>query len=223
MSLAPGARATRERKSALLREVFPRLEERKLFTITEVARVFGVTVQAVHHWIRVGRIRRATRLSRTGEYRIPRREFVRLLREGGRSVAGLWEAPEAHGLKVLYIDDNAQIRRLVEEIGRCSDMPFVAKTAPNVEDGIILAAQFLPDVIFLDYFFAKGRLRGDQALAFIRKAKAISKVKVVGVSMAPRIGRKMMAAGADGFLEKPFGVTEFRESILEQTARASRR
>lgn len=209
-----------EPKATLLREVFPSIEERSRFTITEVARVFGVTVQAVHHWIEVGRVRRATRVSRKGQYRIPRQEFVRLLREAGRSVPGLWELLRARRTtKVLYIDDNAQIRLLVEEIARCRGMPFVAKTAPNVEDGIILAAQFLPEVIFLDYFFAEGRLRGDQALSFIRKAKAIRKVKVVGVSMDLQIGRKLMAAGADGFLRKPFGVADFRESILEQTAR----
>jgi CheY-like chemotaxis protein len=102
-------------------------------------------------------------------------------------------------------------------------MPFVAKTAANVEDGIIVAAQFFPDVIFLDYYFAADRLRGDQALAFIRKAKAIREAKVVGVSNDPRIGKKMLAAGADGFLRKPFGLAEFGASLLEQTASAGRR
>ncbi|MFN3486165.1 MAG: response regulator [Planctomycetota bacterium] len=204
-------------------EVFPSLEDRSAFTIAEVARVFGVTVQAVHRWLHTGKLRRVTRMSERGQYQIPRQEFVRLLRESGRSVPGLWQDPQTRETKVLFIDDNAQLRRLVEEIARSPRMSFTVKTAPNFEDGIILAAQCLPDVVFLDTFFGKGRLDGDEALAFIRRAKAIQKVKVVAVSSDSEIGRKMMAAGADGFLRKPFGVTEFRASLLEQTAAARRR
>ena len=203
-------------KGASVGQLFPSLEERISFTITELARVFGVTVQAVHHWIQTGKLRRVTRVSKNGQFRIPRQEFVRLLRESGRSMPGLWEETQARRLKVLFVDDNAQIRRLVEEVSRSPQMPFLATTAGNVEDGIVLAAQILPDVIFLDYFFAKDRLRGDQALAFIRNAKAIRRMKVVGVSHDPRVGRKMLAAGADGFLEKPFSLGDLRECISSQ-------
>jgi CheY-like chemotaxis protein len=196
-------------KGSSLSQVFPSLEDRTSFSITEVARVFGVTVQAVHQWVQTGKLGRVTRASENGQYRISRGEFVRLLRESGRTVPGLWEDSRAKATKVLFIDDNAQIRRLIEDIGRSPRMLLSIKTAPNVEDGIVLAAHFLPDVIFLDYYFAADRLRGDEALAFIRKAKAIRRTKVVGVSNDPQIGKKMLAAGADGFLRKPFGVAEF--------------
>lgn len=205
-------------KGVSVDEVFPSLEVRTIFTITEVARVFGVTVQAVHQWLRIGKIRRVTRTSKLGQYRIPRREFVRLLRESGRSVPGLWEKPRRSLAKVLLIDDYRPIRLMMEEGAGSSRLPFEFRTASNVEDGIILAAQFLPDVIVLDYFFRGDRLQGDQALAFIRKAKVIRKVRVVGMSSDPRIGQKMMVAGADGFLLKPFSLRELQESILSQIA-----
>jgi CheY-like chemotaxis protein len=204
-------------------EVFPSFEDRSAFTIAEVARVFGVTVQAVHRWLHTGKLRRVTRMSERGQYQITSQEFVRLLRESGRSVPGLWQDPQTRETKALFTDDNAQLRRLVEEIARSPRMSFTVKTAPNFEDGIILAAQCLPDAVFLDTFLGKGRLDGDEALAFIRRAKAIQKVKVVAVSSDSEIGRKTMAAGADGFLRKPFGVTEVRASFLEQTAAARRR
>ena len=62
-----------------------------------------------------------------------------------------------------------------------------------------------------------------EALGFIRRAKATRKVREVGVSSDPEIERKILEASADGFLRKPFGVTEFRTSLLEQTATARRR
>ncbi len=199
--------------------IFPRLEERDSFTITELAGVFGLTVQAIHQWLRIGRIRRVTRTSKKGHYRIPRPEFVRLLKESGRSVRGLWEKPRKRLAKVLLIDDSRHIRVMVREGAGSSLLPFDIKTAPNAEDGIVLAAQFLPDVIVLDYFFGNDRLQGDQALAFIRKAKAIRRTRIIAVDSDPRIGRKMLDAGADDFLRKPFSLGKLRESVVRQTTR----
>lgn len=159
-----------------------------------------------------------TRTSERGHYRIPRSEFVRLLKESGRTVPGLWEKPQSYLAKVLVIDDDQPIRVLMEEGAGSSLLPFEIRTAPNVEDGIVIAARFLPDVILLDYFIAEDRLRGDQALSFIRKAKDIRKVRVIGMSGFQRDGRKMLAAGADDFVQKPFSLRELQESILRQTA-----
>lgn len=199
--------------------IFPRLEERTAFTITEVAGVFDVTVQAVHQWLRSGKIRRVTRTSEKGHYRIPRSELVRLLKESGRSVPGLWETPSNFLAKVLVIDDDRLIRVMMEEGAGSSLLPFEIRTAPNVEDGIIIAAQFLPDVILLDYFLADDRMRGDQALLFIRKAKTIRKVRVIGMSGFRRDRRRMLEAGADDFVQKPFSLRELQESILRQIQR----
>lgn len=196
--------------------IFPSLEERASFTITELARIFGVTVQAVHQWLRTGKVRRVRRVSERGQYRIPRGELVRLLRESGRSISGLWEDPTIRRLKVLFVDDSPQIRRLVEEVSRSPRMLFSVRTTANAEDGIILAAQFLPDVIFLDHFFGRARLGGVDALSFIRRTKALRQVRVIGVSHDPHIGRNLLAAGADGFLQKPFGAGDLRDSIGKQ-------
>jgi CheY-like chemotaxis protein len=198
-----------------LTRLFPTVEERTTFSITEVARAFGVSVQAVHQWLRSGKLRRHSRTSAKGRYRIPRAEFVRLLRESGRPVQGLWEGGSVPRLRLLFIDDDRAIRKLVNDFSECHWIPLEARTAPNVEDGIVLASQFVPDIIFLDYFFADDRLRGDHALTFIRGAKAMRKVRVVGMSSDPRLGRKMEEAGADGFLRKPFTLAALKETILE--------
>jgi len=189
------------------------------FSILDVARLFGVTVQAVHVWMKSGRLRRWTRTSKKGNYLIPRSEVVRLLESAGREVPGLWERRFA---KVLVIDDDPGIRKLALAAGRNPAFPMSVETASNVEDGIVLAGSFLPDVILLDTFFSKDLLSGLEGLAFIRHATLIRKSKVIALVDHSRTAARFLKGGAEGVLRKPFGLAELRSSIY-RTLKSSHR
>jgi len=180
------------------------------FTITEVAGLFGVSVQAVHMWMKSGRLRRRTRTSKKGNYRIPRSEVIRLLESAGREVPGLWERTFA---KVLVIDDDTGVRKLVLAAGRNPAFPMTVETAPSVEDGVLLAGRFLPDVILLDTFLSKNYLSGLEGLAFIRHATLIQKVKVIALVDHSRMAARFLKGGADDVLEKPFGLADLRSAV----------
>jgi transcriptional regulator with XRE-family HTH domain len=75
----------------------PSIEEQKSFKIAEIARLFGITIQGVHRWVRVGKLRVFRRASKGGRYMIPRAEVVRLLERVGREVPGLWTRPGTPG------------------------------------------------------------------------------------------------------------------------------
>ncbi len=183
--------------------------EKTHFTMSEAAALFGLTVQALHHWLKTGRIRRRERTSSRGNYRIPRGEVARLLAEMGREVPGLWERRRP---KVLVIDDDSGIRKLAMAVARSPKMPLSLRTASNVEDGLLSAAQFRPEVILLDTSFPPNRLRGDQGLAFIRATKVLGKVRVIAMVNSTKIGEGMVRGGADGFLVKPFSLEDFRRA-----------
>lgn len=191
----------------------PGAEPKTHFKISEVARIFGLTVQTLHYWLKRGRIRRRERTSERGQYLIPRRELVRLLSEAGLEVEGLWTRPRP---KVLLIDDDRSIRSFALAAGRSPSIPLHVKVADSVEDGLLLAAQFLPDVVFLDTTFTAGRLRGDQGLSFIRGTRLLGSTRVVALVPNQRTGAGMLKGGADGVLLKPFGLAEFRIAIFTQ-------
>lgn len=189
--------------------------KRAFFRISEVAQVFGLTVQTIHFWLKTGRIRQHQRTSGRGNYMIPRAEFVRLLREAGLESPGLWERPRA---RVLLIDDDRAIREMAQDASRSRLCPIELRTAATIEDGLLLAAEFRPDVIVVDYFFSRDRLRGDQALAFIRKAKWTRAVKVIAVVNNRGIAARMLRGGANGVLLKPFELGELKDAIALQTS-----
>ncbi len=187
--------------------------KRAFFRISEVAQVFGLTVQTIHFWLKTGRIRRYQRTSGQGNYMIPRAEFSRLLRDAGLECPGVWEKPR---VRVLLIDDDCHVREVAQGAARNHKLSMELLTASTAEDGLLLAGEFRPDVILLDYFLPKDGLRGDQALAFIRKAKLTRKLKVIAVAGDRRTATRMLKAGANGVLLKPFSIGELREAILSQ-------
>jgi len=184
--------------------------EDRPFSISEVAKLFGVTVQAIHLWMKSGRLRERTRASKHGTYQIPRSEVVRLLEAAGREVPGLWERCFA---KVLVIDDDPGVRKLVLAAGQSPAFPMSVEAAPGVEDGIVLAARFQPDVILLDASFPKDLLSGLEGLAFIRHATQLRKSKVIALVDHSRTATRFLKGGAEAVLQKPFGLSDLRSAI----------
>lgn len=178
--------------------------------IADAAHLFGVTVQAVHLWIRRGLLGRVRRTSKRGTYLLPRAEVARLLEKKGRRVPGLWEPPK---VRVLVVDDSAAIRDLAVVAGRSRAHPLDVRTAATVEDGLLLAGEFRPDVILLDDLFPRDRLRGGEGLAILRHAEATRSVTIVALVDDRRRGLAMMRGGADAVLIKPFDLGEFRAAV----------
>lgn len=195
---------------------FPSIETRRFFTVTEAARLLGISVPGLHVWIKKGRIRRLSRTSETGTYRIPRGELVRLLRCAGREVMGLWTPKR---LRVLLIEDDPGVRALVGEAFRDSRLKVEVETALTPEDGLLLAGKSKPDVILLDSFRPKDGMTADQALRILRRARSLESSRIVGLYHERPCPRGVSAPRADAYLPKPFSVTELREVVLGRGAR----
>jgi CheY-like chemotaxis protein len=188
----------------------PPFEDRLQFKLSEVAPLFGVTVQSVHYWIRSGRVRQVDRTSTRGTYLIPRDELVRMLSDAGLEVEGLWQRSR---VKVLLVEDDARVRSFAAQASRSSQFQFDLKTAKTVEDGLVAAARCGPGVLLLDTTFPAGKMRADQGLRFLRGTKELRSLRVVALVTHPRAGEAMKRAGANSYILKPFGLAELRQAI----------
>ena len=195
-------------------DVFSSFERRPSFTIAEVAALFGITVQSVHQWVRERKIRRLSRSSEKGKYLIPRMEVVRLLKEAGREVPGLWERPSKPKERILVIDGYPLLRKMLRKVFRISGVLLEVKTAGTAGDGMLLAGAFRPHVILVSFAFRKGSLHGDQVIEAIRNSKILRNAVLIGMSADPGALAKMLRAGADAVLEKPFGLEDLRKVML---------
>ncbi len=136
-------------------------------------------------------------------------------RRGGQPRHGAGH-DEPQGLRaaisVVYIEDNPSNVRLVEQIlGLSSDIGLA--TAGTGTAGIELARELEPELILLDLHLPD--IPGEQVLAAVRADPTLAHTAVVIVSAdaSPAQARRLLAAGADGYLSKPFDIDQLLAAV----------
>ena len=122
------------------------------------------------------------------------------------------QAPAAAGARTcLIVDDSRVIRRvsrgIVEALG------FTAAEAENGEEALLRCAKGMPDLILLDWNMPV--MTGIQFCAALRGQPEGKKPKVVFCTTEnePSFIGKAIAAGADGYVVKPFDEPALREKL----------
>ena len=116
--------------------------------------------------------------------------------------------PGEHPPRILVVDDEAAIRRLLATVLESSG--FVVHLAENGSLGLAAAAAVRPDLILLDL-----GLPDLDGVEVIRRLREWSPAPIIVLSVREREDDKVAAldAGADDYLTKPFGVPELLARI----------
>ena len=114
-------------------------------------------------------------------------------------------------LLVLIVDDNERNRRLARDVLRFAGLRTIE--AGTALDGVRLAGEAAPEVILMDIRLPD--LDGPAALALLRAEARTSGIPVVAVTSSAMMGdrERLLAAGFDGYLEKPINVREFAGQV----------
>jgi len=110
--------------------------------------------------------------------------------------------------KILVIDDELPIRRLLTKV--LLEAGYTVDYAATVADGIRAAAEGRPDLILLDLGLPDGA--GVDVLRAIRESSQVP-VIVLTVMDAQPDKVKLLEAGADDYVTKPFGIPELLARI----------
>jgi two-component system cell cycle response regulator DivK len=115
------------------------------------------------------------------------------------------------GELILIVDDNEKNVKLARDVLRFAG--FRTLEASSGEEGIELAREHVPDLVLMDIRLpgmdgtdAVGRLKGED------KTAAIPVVALTSFAMKGDRER-FLAAGFDGYLEKPISIYEFPEQV----------
>jgi two-component system OmpR family response regulator len=185
----------------------PDWTEKKVFTTGEAASVCRVSQQTIIRCFDNGRLH-GFRVPGSKFRRIPRDELLRFMRENGIPT----DALEGSRRRVLIVDDDPQIVDLLHEMLR-RDTRFELETASNGYDAGLLTERFRPHLIVLDYMLPD--INGDVVCERIRENPDLQNTKVLfvsGVIEKDRIDR-LLRAGGNGFLKKPFTVSTLLDEI----------
>ena len=122
-----------------------------------------------------------------------------------------------HAATILVIDDEPQIRRAVSNaLSHLSDRVLEASTGTR---GIDVAATERPDLIVLDL-----GLPDMPGLDVCREIRAWSRAPIIVLSARHAEDEKvrLLGAGADDYITKPFGLREFEARVRVQLRRGAK-
>jgi len=113
---------------------------------------------------------------------------------------------------ILHIEDEFDIFKLVADILSHPQLDFIS--APDGPTGLEMAAKYHPDLILLDIMLPE--MDGYQVYQELRSSPQTADIPVVMVTVKNRPHEKMRARsiqGLEGYVGKPFSVTDLREQI----------
>jgi two-component system cell cycle response regulator DivK len=114
--------------------------------------------------------------------------------------------------RILYIEDNRDNRMLVRRILLSEGFEMIE--AASAEEGIALAEADPPDLILMDINMPT--LDGLTATGFIRQNERLNHVPVIALTANAMRGdrEKALAAGCDGYIQKPIDVDRFPGELV---------
>lgn len=183
--------------------------DKRVFTTGEAAQICKVSQQTIIRCFDSGRLT-GFRVPGSKFRRIPRDELIRFMKANNIPVDVL----ESGRKRVLVVDDDPQIIELFEDmLGR--DGRFEVKTASTGYDAGMLTEGFKPHLIILDYMLPD--INGNIVCQRLRERPESKDTRVIfvsGVVNQDEIAR-LMEAGADEFIKKPFNVQRLLARIGE--------
>lgn len=185
------------------------LTDKAVFTTGEVARVCNISQQTVIRCFDTGRLQ-GFRVPGSRFRRIPREQLLLFMRENGIPLGNLDRTIK----RVLVIDDDqAIVDMLIDLLSR--DGRFEVRSGSTGFDAGLLARDFLPDVMLLD--FKLPDINGTVVCRSVRRTPELKHTKIImisGVADRDEID-ELMSAGADAFIKKPFDIGDVLQRIRE--------
>jgi two-component system cell cycle response regulator DivK len=105
---------------------------------------------------------------------------------------------------ILYIEDDFQNRVLVRRILEASGFSIIE--AENGKVGLKIAQEFVPDLILMDINLPE--IDGYEVTSRLKQIDALAQVPIIAMTANVMKGdrEKTLAAGCDGYIQKPIDV-----------------
>ncbi|OHB58218.1 MAG: regulator [Planctomycetes bacterium GWF2_50_10] len=180
---------------------------KELFTTGEAAEICKVSQQTIIRCFDSGKLI-GFRIPGSKFRRIPRESLIKFMKDNAIPLDNL----ETGKKKILIVDDDIEIVELMVDV-LIRDGRFDVRTASSGYDAGLMTQQFSPDLIILDYMLPD--VNGNIVCQTIRKNSDFESTKIIIVSgvVNPSEIEGLLKAGAEGFIKKPFDISELVNKI----------
>ena len=115
-------------------------------------------------------------------------------------------------IKILLVDDEKDIRKLLEETLKRKDYEILQ--AGTGDDALVISIKKKPDLILMDIMMP-GALSGIEATRNLKADVRTKQSKVIILTSSGTLKEMAMSAGADAYFLKPFSPLELLRKIDE--------
>lgn len=178
------------------------MKSKRFFTTSEIGKIFGVTRICVYKWIKDGKLS-AIRVP-GGKYRVLKKDLIEFIKKVGKDryqdlISGL----EEEGKKILIVDDDKSILKMLKEYFESKNSEYSIFTADNGFEAGRIITKIHPDIVILDLLMPG--MDGFEVCKEIKtdpSTKDITVITMTGYPSDENI-KKAKESGADYVLEKP--------------------
>ena len=118
---------------------------------------------------------------------------------------------------LLLVDDDNFVRRILKDTLAETGIELRLLEASDGEEGLAIAAREKPALMFLDLFMP--RRSGLEVLAAMKQASPNTRVLIISSMDAEPVVEQALAAGAVGFVGKPFHPLEIAAAVRQGLAK----
>jgi two-component system, cell cycle response regulator DivK len=114
---------------------------------------------------------------------------------------------------ILIVEDNEKNMRLIGDLLGASG--YTILKAVNGREGVDLAVDQKPDLILMDIQMPV--MDGMEAAKLLKSDESVQHIPVIALTSYAMKGdeQRMLKAGFDGYISKPFNVAEFLKTVGE--------
>jgi len=184
-----------------------------VLTTGEVARICKVAPRTVTKWFDSGQLH-GYRIPGSKDRRIPVSQLMRFMRQNSMPLDGMLAFTKT---RILIVDDEPEIVDMLRDL-LSKQSSYEVQTCQSGFEAGILAEKVKPHVILLDIHL--GDLNGRAVCKTVRMNPDLSMTKVVAMSgqITEMEAGILLQQGFDGYLKKPFTITQVIESIEDAVA-----
>jgi excisionase family DNA binding protein len=185
------------------------VRQKAVYTTGEAAEICRLSQQTIIRCFDNGQLQ-GFRVPGSKFRRIPRDQLIKFLKENNIPLDGL----ESSKIRVLVVDDNPEVIELFVDVLK-ADGRFEVATAQTGYDAGVLTQSFNPDIVVLDYMLPD--INGNVVCKTIRENPDLKDIRILIISGMVNQSEveKLMQAGADDFIKKPFNIEHVVERIVE--------
>jgi excisionase family DNA binding protein len=176
----------------------------RFLTTGQVASACQVTIPTVKRWIREGYLQAFQTAG--GHYRITDEDLKRFM-TAHKIPGGIEGLP-----RILIVDDDPKLLGTLGE-ALSWDQGYKVEVAQDGYEGLIKVGTFRPRLLVLD--LRMPGLDGFQVCRKVKEDPVTHSIKILAITAYPEgnARERILEAGADGFLEKPFHLEQLKAEM----------